>query len=44
LSPTFAGIKPLDVPAFVLAQAIGLAVGMLLWRVFDERTPDPAAA
>ena len=33
LSPTFAGIAPVDVPGFLLAQAIGAALGAILARV-----------
>ena len=33
LSDTFAGIRPDDVPAFVVAQVIGGAVGLLLVRL-----------
>jgi glycerol uptake facilitator-like aquaporin len=34
-SNTFAGISPADVPAFVLAQALGGFVGMLLSQVLN---------
>jgi glycerol uptake facilitator-like aquaporin len=32
-SDTFAGIRPIDVPAFLLAQAVGVAVALALVRV-----------
>jgi len=32
MSDTFTGIRPIDVPAFVLAQALGAAAGMALSR------------
>lgn len=35
-SNTFAGIRPLDVPAFVAAQCIGAAAALLLWRWLAE--------
>jgi glycerol uptake facilitator-like aquaporin len=37
-SDSFAGIAPASVPAFVLAQCAGAALGGLLDRAFDERT------
>lgn len=37
LSNTFAGIRPADVPGFVLAQLAGALAGALLARVFAER-------
>jgi glycerol uptake facilitator-like aquaporin len=37
LSDTFAGIRPADVPAFVVAQLAGAAVGALLLRIFAQR-------
>ena len=37
LSNTFAGIRPADVPGFVLAQLAGALTGALLARVFAER-------
>jgi len=36
LSDTFAGIAPASVPAFVLAQCVGAAVGLLISRLFDR--------
>jgi glycerol uptake facilitator-like aquaporin len=36
-SDSFAGIAPASVPAFVLAQCAGAALGGLLDRAFDER-------
>lgn len=46
-SDTFAGIRPADAPGFVLAQLVGAAVAILLWRWLDpcdaaENRPDPA--
>ena len=37
LSDTFAGIRPADVPGFVVAQLVGAAVGMLLLRILAQR-------
>ncbi len=37
LSDTFAGIRPMDVPAFVLAQVAGGLAGMLLARALAVR-------
>jgi glycerol uptake facilitator-like aquaporin len=34
LSDTFAGIRPADVPAFVVAQAVGALLGIVLLRAF----------
>jgi len=34
LSDTFAGIRPVDVPGFIVAQAAGAAVGVVLLRAF----------
>ena len=40
LSDSFAGIRPVDVPAFIAAQLAGAAAGMLLLRTFaDRKTP-----
>ena len=36
LSDTFAGIAPASVPAFVLAQCVGAAIGLLISRLFDR--------
>ena len=40
LSDTFAGIRPVDVPAFVVAQLVGALVASVLsgW-LFAERSP-----
>ena len=40
LSDTFAGIRPLDVPLFILAQCLGAAAATLLfgWLVHDRRS------
>jgi glycerol uptake facilitator-like aquaporin len=37
LSDTFAGIRPVDVPAFVAAQAAGAIAGAFLLGLFDDR-------
>jgi glycerol uptake facilitator-like aquaporin len=37
LSDTFSGIRPVDVPGFVLAQLAGAAVGALLVRTIADR-------
>ncbi len=37
LSDTFAGIRPQDVPGFVVAEVVGAVVGMVLLRIFAER-------
>jgi len=38
LSDSFAGIRPMDVPGFALAQVAGGIVGILLLRAFAPRT------
>ena len=38
LSDTFTGIAPASVPAFVLAQCVGAAIGLLISRLFDRAT------
>ncbi len=38
MSDTFAGIRPADVPAFVLAQVAGGLAGLLLVRALADRT------
>jgi glycerol uptake facilitator-like aquaporin len=37
LSDTFAGIRPVDAPGFVLAQLVGGAVGLLIVRRLSQR-------
>lgn len=44
LSDSFAGIRPGDMPGFVLAQLAGAAAGGLLVRALEGRRPLPAAA
>jgi glycerol uptake facilitator-like aquaporin len=44
LSDTFAGIRPVDVPAFIVAQAIGAAVATLLFRWLVPTLPEGAGA
>lgn len=39
LSDTFAGIRPLDAPAFVVAQLIGMAAGLVMVRLLFGRAP-----
>jgi arsenate reductase len=41
LSDTFAGIRAVDVPGFILAQLVGGATGLLLVRIL--RAPAPAS-
>jgi glycerol uptake facilitator-like aquaporin len=36
LSDTFAGIRPADVPGFMVAQFLGAAGGAVLLRVFAD--------
>ncbi|HUQ09267.1 MAG TPA: MIP/aquaporin family protein [Steroidobacteraceae bacterium] len=44
LTDTFSGIRPQDVPGFVIAQVVGAGVGMLLLRALSERNkPLPSA-
>ena len=38
LSDTFAGIRPVDVPAFIGAELAGAALGLVLWRVLTPRS------
>jgi glycerol uptake facilitator-like aquaporin len=38
LSDTFAGIRPIDVPAFIGAELAGAALGLVLWRVLTPRS------
>jgi glycerol uptake facilitator-like aquaporin len=42
LTTTFAGIRPTDVPAFVLAQLAGLVVALLLMRLLTSNAPQVA--
>lgn len=43
LSDTFAGIRPVDVPAFILAEAIGAVLAMLLFGWLLAATRDESA-
>jgi len=43
LTDTFAGIRPSDVPAFVVAQAFGGAVATALFRWLVPALPSTAA-
>jgi glycerol uptake facilitator-like aquaporin len=40
LSDTFSGIRPIDVPGFVLAQLVGAGLGLALLRVLEIRKTD----
>jgi glycerol uptake facilitator-like aquaporin len=42
LSDTFAGIRPVDVPGFVLAQLAGAALGLLLLRALSTQVSERA--
>ncbi|MFC5570677.1 aquaporin [Lysobacter yangpyeongensis] len=44
LTQTFAGIRPDDVPGFVMAQLLGTAVALVVASVLGERTIDPGEA
>jgi hypothetical protein len=45
LTTTFAGIRPQDVPAFVLAQCAGVLVALMLSRLLiPARVPTVASA
>ncbi|MEO8019385.1 MAG: aquaporin [Pseudomonadota bacterium] len=37
LSDTFAGIRPIDIPGFIAAQAAGAVVGVVLLNMFRDR-------
>lgn len=39
LSDTFAGIRPMDVPAFIAAQTVGALIGFTLARWLSHRPP-----
>ena len=40
----FSGIRPVDVPGFVIAQLVGAAVGMLLLWMLAAREPEAGRA
>jgi len=42
VSDTFAGIRPVDAPGFILAQLVGAAAAVALLRWFDAGTQRPA--
>jgi glycerol uptake facilitator-like aquaporin len=42
VSDTFAGIRPADVPGFILAQIVGAAAATLLFRWLVPALPAPA--
>ena len=44
MTDTFAGIRPVDVPAFVTAQAFGAAAATVLFRWLAPRLPETADA
>jgi glycerol uptake facilitator-like aquaporin len=46
LSDTFAGVRPVDVPAFIAAQALGAAAATALsaWLAADRPAPAPSPA
>jgi glycerol uptake facilitator-like aquaporin len=44
LTTTFAGIRPQDAPAFILAQCAGIVVALLLLRMLTLKSGDAAAA
>lgn len=44
MSDTFAGIRPVDVPAFIAAQLIGAAAATALFRWLVPRLPEAARA
>ena len=43
LSDTFAGIRPIDVPGFIVAQMAGAMVATLLFRWLVPALPDRAS-
>ena len=43
LSDTFAGIRPVDVPAFVIAQIVGAIAALFLARFLFPKTQSVAA-
>ncbi len=43
-SDTFAGVRPVDVPAFVVAQLLGAAVATVLFRWLIPSLPKSAEA
>ncbi len=42
LTDTFSGIRPLDAPAFIIAQIVGATLATLLWRWLAGQGQDPA--
>ena len=38
LTDTFAGIRPADAPGFIASQLVGMAIGLVLVRVFFGKT------
>jgi glycerol uptake facilitator-like aquaporin len=43
MTDTFAGIRPVDVPAFIVAQCVGAALATALFSWLVPRLPDAAA-
>src|SRR5207302_680721 len=43
-SDTFAGIRPVDAPAFIVAQFLGAAAATLLFRWLTPALPEVAAS
>jgi glycerol uptake facilitator-like aquaporin len=41
LTPTFSGIRPVDVAAFVAAQSAGALIAWLFWRAIDAERASP---
>jgi glycerol uptake facilitator-like aquaporin len=41
LTDTFAGIRPIDVPAFIVAQAAGATLAVAMFRWFDSSATPP---
>jgi glycerol uptake facilitator-like aquaporin len=44
VSDTFAGIRPADVPAFIVAQLFGAAMATALFRWLVPRLPEAASS
>ena len=42
LTQTFAGIRPIDAPGFIVAQLVGTALALLLAAWLERRTPAAA--
>ncbi len=44
MSDTFAGIRPIDAPGFIIAQFVGAMVAALLFRWLAPTLPNDAEA